>query len=123
MTSWLPLASSKDPLFGDAAQFADAYKARFGYEADYHGAASAAAVQAFAKALEAAGTTEPKAVRDAISKLDFATQYGRIRFSEAGQIDLPQVVVQVQKGKLVPVFGGTGFMAKPLYPMPEWKQR
>jgi branched-chain amino acid transport system substrate-binding protein len=123
MTSWLPLASSKDPVFGDAAQFAADYKARFGYEADYHGAASAAAVEAIAKALESAGTTEPKAVRAAIAKLDIATQYGRVRFSEAGQIDLPQVVVQVQKGKLVPVFGGTGTMVKPMYPMPEWNRR
>lgn len=123
MTSWLPSASAKDSLFGDAKKFAADYKARFGYEADYHGAAAVAVVEAFAKALETAGTAEPKAVRAAIAKLDFETQYGRIRFSEAGQIDLPQTVVQVQKGELVAVFGSTGFLVKPLYPMPEWKQR
>jgi branched-chain amino acid transport system substrate-binding protein len=123
MTSWLPSASAKDALFGDAEKFAQAYKARFGYEPDYHGAAAAAAVESFAKAIEAAGSTEPKAVRAAIAKLDFGTQYGRIRFSEVGQVDLPQVVVQLQKGKLVPVYGGSGFLAKPLYPMPAWKQR
>ncbi|MFI5399433.1 MAG: amino acid ABC transporter substrate-binding protein [SAR324 cluster bacterium] len=123
MTSWLPSAGAKDALFGDAGKFAADYKTRFGYEADYHGAAAAAVVEAFAKALEAAGTAQPKAVRDAIAKLDFETQFGRIRFNNVGQIDLPQVVVQVQKGKLEPVFGGTGSMTKPLYPMPEWKQR
>jgi len=123
MTSWLPVASSKDALFGDAAKFAEIYKARFGYEPDYHGAAAAAAVEGFAKAIESAGTDEPKAVRAAIAKLDFGTQYGRIRFSPVGQVDLPQVVIQLQKGKLVPVYGEAGFMAKPLYPTPPWKQR
>jgi len=123
MTSWLPIASAKDPYFGDGAAFAEAYKKRFGYDADYHGAAAAAVVECYAKALEAAGTTEPKALRAAIAKLDFASQLGRIRFNEVGQIDLPQTLVQVQKGKLVPVYGDTGFMNKPLYPMPEWKQR
>jgi branched-chain amino acid transport system substrate-binding protein len=123
MTSWLPIASAKDSYFGDAAKFAEAYKTRFGHDADYHGAAAAVVVEAFVKALEKAGTSEPKALRAAIAKLDFESQYGRIRFNEVGQIDLPQTVVQVQRGKLVPVFGGTGFLTKPLYPMPDWKQR
>jgi branched-chain amino acid transport system substrate-binding protein len=123
MTSWLPVASAKDPYFGDAAKFAEAYKARYGHDADYHGAAAAAVVEAFAKALMTGGTTEPKALRAAIAKLDFETQYGRIRFNDVGQIDLPQTVVQVQRGQLVPVYGGTGFMGKPMYPMPDWKQR
>ena len=123
MTPWLPLASAKDAAFGDAGKFAADYKARFGYEADYHGAAAAAVVQAFAKALEKAGSSDPKAVRNAIAKLDFESQYGRIRFSETGQISLPQTVVQVQKGELVAVFGSNGFLVKPQYPTPEWKQR
>ena len=123
MTSWLPLATTKDPLFGDASKFAQEYKARFGYESDYHGAAAVAVVESFAKAIETAGSTDPKAVRAAITKLDLETQYGRIRFSPAGQIDLPQVVVQVQNGKLVPVYGGGKFLTKLNYPMPAWKQR
>jgi branched-chain amino acid transport system substrate-binding protein len=49
--------------------------------------------------------------------------YGRIRFNATGQINLPQTVVQIQKGKLVPVYGSKGFLEKPLYPMPEWGKR
>ena len=123
MTSWLPIASAKDPYFGDAEKFAETYKTKFGYEADYHGAASAVVLEAYAHALQAAGSAEPKALREAIAKLDLQTQYGRVRFSQVGQIDLPQTVVQVQKGKLVAVFGDTGFITQPLYPMPDWKQR
>ena len=43
--------------------------------------------------------------------------------SRIGQISLPQTVVQVQKGKLVPVFGPKGVMEKALYPMPAWGKR
>jgi branched-chain amino acid transport system substrate-binding protein len=123
MTPWLPDASAKDPWFGDGMQFAEAYKAKFGYDPDYHAASAVADVEAFAKALEAAGTMEPKAVRDAIAKLDFETQFGRIRFSSEGQISLPQVLVQVQNGTLKPVYGGAGFINKPMYPMPPWNKR
>jgi branched-chain amino acid transport system substrate-binding protein len=123
MTPWLPDASAKDPYFGDAAKFAEAYKAKFGYDPDYHAASAVADVEAFAKAIESAGSMDPKAVRSAIVKLDFESQYGRIRFSEAGQISLPQVLVQVQHGQLLPIFGGAGFINKPMYPMPDWKQR
>jgi branched-chain amino acid transport system substrate-binding protein len=122
MTSWLPSASDKDPWFGNAAQFAKDYKARFNYDPDYHAASAVADVEAYVKAFEAAGSLDPQKVRDAIAKLDFESQYGRIRFGDNGQISLPQIVVQVQHEKLVPIYG-TAFMNKPLYPMPDWKQR
>jgi branched-chain amino acid transport system substrate-binding protein len=123
MTSWLPSPSFKDDYFGNAEQFASEYKKRYGYDADYHAASAAADVEAFVKAIEAAGTLDPEKVRDAIAKLDFDSLYGRIKFNAAGQISLPQTVVQVQKGKLVAVFGPKGMMEKPLYPMPPWGQR
>ncbi|HTM09078.1 MAG TPA: amino acid ABC transporter substrate-binding protein [Verrucomicrobiae bacterium] len=123
MTSWLPSPTFKDDYFGNAEQFANEYKKRFGYDADYHAASAAADVEAFVKAIEAAGSLDANKVRDAISKLDFDSLYGRIKFNAAGQINLPQTVVQVQKGKLVAVFGPKGMMEKPLYPMPPWGQR
>lgn len=123
MTSWLPSPTFKDEYFGNAEQFAAEYKKRFGYDADYHAASAAADVEAFVKAIEAAGTLDPNKVRDAIAKLDFESLYGRIKFNAQGQISLPQTVVQVQKGKLVAVYGPKGMMDKPLYPMPPWGQR
>ncbi|HWV40885.1 amino acid ABC transporter substrate-binding protein [Pseudorhodoplanes sp.] len=123
MTAWLPDSNLKDRWFGDAAQFAAAYKAKFGYDPDYHAASGAADVEALAQAIEDAGSLDPKKVRDAIAKLNFPSLYGTIAFAENGQIDLPQVVIQVQGDKLQPIYGGKGFIEKPKYPMPAWDAR
>ncbi len=123
MSAWLPSADLKDKYFGDAAAFAEAYKAKFGYEPDYHAASGAADVEALAQAVEAAGTLDPKAVRDAIAKLSFDSLYGKIAFAENGQIDLPQTVIQVQDGKVAAVYGAKGFIEKPKYPIPAWNAR
>jgi branched-chain amino acid transport system substrate-binding protein len=32
-------------------------------------------------------------------------------------------VIQVQGGKVVPVYGGKGFIEQPKYPMPAWNAR
>ena len=123
MSSWVPSAGLKDDYFGNAEKFANDYKKRFGYEPDYHAALAVADVQAFVKAIESANSIDPEKVRDAVAKLDFDSLYGRIRFNSAGQINLPQTVVQVQKGKLVPIYGPKGLLEQPLYPMPEWSKR
>lgn len=123
MTSWVPSPALKDDYFGNAEQFASEYKKRFGYEPDYHAASAVADVEAFVKAIESANSLEPVKVRDAIAKLDFESLYGRIRFNTAGQINLAQTVVQIQKGKLVAIYGPKGLLEKPLYPMPDWGKR
>ena len=123
MTAWLPSAELKDRWFGDAAQFASAFKATFNYDPDYHAASGAADVEALAKAMEDAGTIDPGKVRDALSKVDFDSLYGRIAFNENGQIDLPQTVIQVQDGELVAIHGVKGKIAQPKYPMPAWDAR
>ena len=123
MTSWLPSTAQKDDYFGNAEEFAQAYQKRFGYEPDYHAASAVAVVEAYAKALEAAGTSDPAKVRDAIARLDFDSLYGRIQFNALGQISLPQTVIQVQNGKVVPIYGQQGFIDKPEYPMVSWNER
>jgi branched-chain amino acid transport system substrate-binding protein len=123
MTAWLPTASLKDRWFGDAAQFAAAYKAKFGYDPDYHAASGAADVEALAQAVEDAGSVDPQKVRDAIAKLNFPSLYGTIAFAANGQIDLPQTVIQVQGDELKAIYGGKGFIEKPKYPMPAWNAR
>ena len=122
MTPWLPLDSLKDDWFGDAAAFAKAYEQKFSYAPDYHSASGVADVETFAKAIAAAGSIDPAKVRDALAKSDFDSLYGHIAFGANGQISLPQSVIQVQNGKLVPVFS-TDFLEKPLYPLPPWNKR
>jgi branched-chain amino acid transport system substrate-binding protein len=123
MTPWLPSPAIKDPYFGDAEQFAKAYKAKFGYDPDYHAASAVADVEAFAQAIGAVGSLEPKQVRDALAKVDFESLYGRLHFNEKGQIALPETVIQIQNGNLVAVYGPKGFVEKPMYPIPPWSKR
>lgn len=123
MTAWLPSASLKDRWFADAVQFAAAYKAKYGYDPDYHAASGAADVEALAQAVENAGSVDPQKVRDAIAKLNFPSLYGTIAFADNGQINLPQTVIQVEADKLVAIYSGSGFIEKPKYPMPAWNAR
>jgi len=122
MTPWLPSARLKDRWFGDASQFASAYEQKFRYAPDYHAAAAAAAVQTYVMAIDAAGTLDPKKVRDAIAQLDFESAYGRVHFGENGQIVLPQTVIQIQDDRVIEVFTDK-FVNQPLYPVPAWDKR
>ena len=123
MTAWLPSATLKDRWFGDAEQFAQAYKAKYGYDPDYHAASGVADVQALVQAMESANSLDPQKVRDALAKTRFDSLYGPIAFNAQGQIDLPQVVIQVQGDKLAEVYGAKGFITQPKYPMPAWDAR
>src|SRR4029079_15136686 len=64
MTAWLPSTSLKDQWFGDAEAFARAWKAKFGYDPDYHAAAGVAAVEALVNAIQAAGSLHAPKVGD-----------------------------------------------------------
>jgi branched-chain amino acid transport system substrate-binding protein len=123
MTAWLPSAALKDQWFGDAEQFARAWKTRFGYEPDYHAASGVATVEALVNAIQAAGSTDPQKVRDALAKLRFDSLYGPVAFDDKGQIDLPQIMVQIQNDKVVPIFGGKDFINKLDYPLAPWGKR
>lgn len=122
MTPWLASPLLRDKWFGDAQQFAVLFHLRFGYEPDYHVASAVAAVETLAHGIEAAGSLDMDKVRAAIAKSDFESVFAPIRFAANGQIDLPQIVVQVQAGKLVPIYTDH-FLNKPLYPVPVWGKR
>jgi branched-chain amino acid transport system substrate-binding protein len=123
MTAWLPSTSLKDQWFGDAEAFARAWKAKFGYDPDYHAAAGVAAVEAFVNAIQNAGSTDPQKVRDALAKVSFDSVYGHIAFNDKGQISLPQIMIQIQDDKVVPIFAGKDFINKLVYPLPPWDKR
>lgn len=122
MTPWLPNAALKDEWFGDAAAFAKQYQQKFGYAPDYHAASGVADVEAFVKAIEAAGSLDPAKVRDALAKVDFNSLYGHVKFAANGQIAMPQTVIQIQDGQVVPIYSDK-FLNKPRYPLPAWTKR
>lgn len=123
MTAWLPSADQKDRWFGDGAQFAKAYKTKFGYEPDYHAASGVADVEALVQAIEDAKSVDPQQVRNALAKVNFESLYGKVAFGANGQISLPQTVIQVQGEKLVAIQGVKGALQPAKYPMPAWNAR
>jgi branched-chain amino acid transport system substrate-binding protein len=120
MTAWLPSVTLKDQWFGDAEAFAHAWKARFGYEPDYHAASGVASVEALVNAIQTAGSTDPQKVRDALAKVSFDSVYGHVAFNDKGQISLPQTMVQIQNDKVVPIYAGNAFINKLEYPLGPW---
>lgn len=122
MTPWVASPVARDRWFGDGQQFAQFFQRRFGYEADYHVATAVSDVETYAYALEAAGSLDRDKVRDAIAKSDFECIYAPVRFQSDGQINIPQIVIQVQDGKVVPVYTDH-FLNKPRYPVPAWSKR
>src|SRR5438067_7878509 len=122
MTPWLPEKELKYDWSGDADASNKEYQERFKYARDYHAASAVACVEAVAKALSAAGAVDPKKVRDELAKVDFKSLYGHIKFQPNGQISLPQTVIQIQDGKVVPIYA-EDFLAKPRYPLPPWSKR
>ncbi len=123
VTPWLEDMDVGGEIFESAREFGKQFKARFGYEADYHVASGAADVLAYKFAIEKANSLDPKKVRDALASLDVETLYGRVKFDATGQIAMGQVLIQIQEGKVVPVYAAEKFVGKPMYPIPKWGQR
>jgi branched-chain amino acid transport system substrate-binding protein len=124
-TQWTPaLKYNGDDLFKTPENYNTVYTKRFGYEPSYQSAESTACGVAYVKAIEKAGTIEPKAVRDAIAKLDFMSFYGQIKFDSRGiNIYKPMAVEQWQSGKKVTVWPPEAANGKPIWPTPPWDKR
>lgn len=91
-------------IFGTTEAFNEVWEAKHGIEADYAEASAAAAGAILQLAIEAAGSIEPGAVRDALAAMDVETFYGRVKFGETGQItSLEPPVFQIQDGRPVVV--------------------
>ncbi len=99
-TQWAPSLAYKDDLFGSAADYAKTFEDKFGYAPPYQAAESSAAVQVFADAIQRAGSTDPKALRDALAATDIETFYGKIKFDDTGKnIAKPMALYQVLDGE------------------------
>ena len=118
---WAPNMLFKDEIFGwTAPQFAEMFQKEVGHLPDYHPPQSVAALEVYQRALEKAGSLDPKKVRDAIAQTNIMTMYGPIRFNEKGQnIAKGMSVVQVQNGKAIVVYPVEGAQAKFIYPIPQ----
>lgn len=85
--------------------FVRAYEAKLGVVPDYGEASAVACGVAVQLAAEAAGTTDPVALRDALAALDAPTFFGPLKFGPEGQeTALKPPVLQIQGGKLVVLY-------------------
>jgi branched-chain amino acid transport system substrate-binding protein len=103
MSWWHPVVRYKGKdVFGSTEAFNAAYEKKYGGEADYIEAGSAACGAILQMAIEAAGTVEPAKVRDALAATDAETFYGKVKFDKGGQINsLQPPVLQLVGGKPV----------------------
>jgi len=103
MSWWHPAVrySGKD-VFGSTEAFNDAWRKKYGGEADYIEASAAVDGAILQLGIEAAGSIDPAKVRDAIAAIDTDTFYGHVRFTSGGQIEsLQPPVLQLEGGKPV----------------------
>lgn len=124
-TQWTPaLKYQGDDPFKTPAAYNSLYQQTFNYEPSYQSAESTACGVAYAKAIQAAGSLDTEAVRDAIAKLDFMSFYGQIKFDERGLNTFkPMAVEQWQNGHKVTVGPADVAEAKAVWPTPAWSSR
>ena len=125
-SQWTPQVKYNPAFYLTEAQYVAAYKAKYpgNGDPDYHVAESTAACLALQRAIENAGSLDPKKVRDALASLDVTVFFGQIKFDSRGiNIFKPMVVEQIQGGVHHTVFPTNVADAQPKYPTPSWDQR
>jgi len=99
------------------------YEAEFGRPADLLTGPAYACVQIAAAAIEAAGTLDRDAIRDAIAATDMTTVVGPVTFNEDGTGNVLNPLIQWQNGKLEMVWPEDQATADFLYPASPFDQR
>jgi branched-chain amino acid transport system substrate-binding protein len=121
VASWSTQMNFIGYLFNDTKEFVNLFKEKFNYDPDYHNASGIADVAIFKDAIERAGTLDKEKVRDAIAATNLSTIYGRVQFSDNGQIKGTSVVLQILGGEIYQVYPNG--VKEPVYPFPSWKMR
>ena len=125
-SQWTPQVKYTPAFYLTVAEYVAAYKAKYPGlgDPDYHVAESTAACLALQRAIENAGSLDPKKVRDALASLDVTVFFGQVKFDSRGiNIFKPMVVEQIQKGVHHTVFPADVADAQAMYPTPAWDQR
>jgi branched-chain amino acid transport system substrate-binding protein len=121
VASWSTQMNFIGYLFNDTKEFVKLFKEKYNYDPDYHNASGIADVAIFKDAIERAGTLDKEKVRAAIAATNLSTIYGRVQFSDNGQIKGTSVVLQILGGEIYQVYPNG--VKQPVYPFPSWKMR
>ncbi|MCA9951178.1 MAG: amino acid ABC transporter substrate-binding protein [Anaerolineales bacterium] len=123
-TQWEATMSWEDEYFGTPADYAQRYEEMWGEPPTYQAAESTATALALQLAIEAAGSTDMDAVRQALFDLDAITFYGPINFDETGKnVAKPMGTIQIQDGVINVVAPAEAAVTDLQYPMPAWEDR
>ncbi len=110
-----------------AMDYYNNYKKLYGKETEYHGAEAYAAMYVIADVLKRAKSFSPDDIREALTKTDMMTVFGKVKFisydKKINQNKLPTYLVQWIKGKLECVWPKEVAKAKYVYPHKPWKER
>jgi branched-chain amino acid transport system substrate-binding protein len=94
-----------EDLFGSTESYVTRFKARYAALPDYVQASASACGAVLQLAIERAGSADPKAVRDALAKLDVKTFFGPVRFGANGQIvSYKPPLFQIQGAQAVVIY-------------------
>ncbi len=122
-TAWDPSFVGHEPddqaFWGTNADFVRLYEEAYGTPPTWAAAVTANATEIYTRALTAAGTIDPVAVRDAIAGLTGDSFYGPIKFDEGGLNEGPAAavaVVQWQSGQRVVVYPSDLATGEIVYP-------
>src|SRR5438094_5689096 len=125
-SQWTPQVKYTADFYLSVADYVAAYRAKYPGLGDpgYHVAESTAACLALQRAIEKAGSLDPKKVRDALAALDVTVFFGQVKFDSRGiNIYKPMVVEQIQDGAHHTVYPTDVADKQPMYPTPGWDQR
>lgn len=91
-----------EDIFGSTENFNRLFRGKYHREPDYGEASAAVAGAVLQIAIERAGSTDPKKVRDTLANMKVTTFFGPIKFGPTGQVDsLEPPVFQIQNGTQV----------------------
>jgi branched-chain amino acid transport system substrate-binding protein len=115
---------------GDKNQRVNAeYKKKYGYDMDDYSGPAYDATWVLADALERAGSTDRKKIRDALATTNLEFEKSETlrpftyKFDKTGQAPAETVFAQYQDQKSVFIYPEKYAAGKPVWPMPTWKER
>ena len=116
-TQWEATMAYEGSWFGSAAEYAAYYEELWGEPPVYQAASATASALVLHLAIEAAGSTDTDAVRQALRSLRADTFYGPIAFDERGvNVAKPMGTIQVQGGEILVVAPDAAAVAGLVYP-------
>ncbi len=106
-------------------EFTEAYKKKFGYEPEYHGAWAYSGCQVLEAAVKEAGSLEPEKVREALTKVHPTTLLpGEFKVDDTGmQVGQISMIAQWLDGKREVVWPEKYATKKFVLPVPPWSDR